>query len=148
MASAERLRFDRPIVLHPAEMVNVMDVEVIEASSAGPKETVEIPNLPKQLVWLARPLGCERRARRPMHPVTAHENNIAEFAILNALVQFLQPPLMARHQSDADFEVLRLCVFGQFQHFAARRAIGGQGLLHEYVQALGDSVGEMDPAKR
>src|SRR5262249_1197735 len=47
VASTQRLRFNGPRVLHPAEVVDMMNVKVAEASTAGPKETVEVPNLPK-----------------------------------------------------------------------------------------------------
>src|SRR5205814_760544 len=39
--AAKRLGLDRPGVLHPAEMVNVVDVKVADAPAARPQETVE-----------------------------------------------------------------------------------------------------------
>src|SRR5205823_14011576 len=45
MPTAERLGLHRPGVLHPAEMVNVVDVKVAEAPSARPQKTVEALDL-------------------------------------------------------------------------------------------------------
>lgn len=59
VASAEGLGFDGPIIFHPAKVVNVMDIEVVEAAAAGPKETVEVTNLPEQFAGAAGPLGRE-----------------------------------------------------------------------------------------
>src|SRR6185503_5572017 len=41
MSPAERLGLDRPGVLHPAEMVDVMDIKVTETPAARPEEAVE-----------------------------------------------------------------------------------------------------------
>src|SRR5438309_199210 len=92
MPPAERLGLDRPGVLHPAEMVDMVDVKVAETPAARPKETVEALNLPEQFSWFARPFSRECRSHRSMHPVAAQQNEIADFAVLNALIQFLERP--------------------------------------------------------
>src|SRR6266403_1512318 len=50
------LSFDRPRVLHPAQMIDVMNVEITEATAAGPEKTMKILNLPEQFTRLPRPL--------------------------------------------------------------------------------------------
>src|ERR1039458_3155694 len=100
MASAQGLRLDRPGVFHPAAMVNVMDVKIVETPAAGPDETVEVLNLPEQFAGLARPLRRIRRPARSMHPVAAQQNEIPDLTILNAMRQFLHRPVVTRHQSD------------------------------------------------
>ena len=81
MTSAKGLAFHRPIVLHPAEMIDVVDVEIGETSAAGPEERVEALDLPHQLAGLPRPLGGKGRAHRTVHAVSAHEHKIADFTV-------------------------------------------------------------------
>src|SRR5207244_3306160 len=107
MAAAQRLGFDRPGGLHPTEMVNMVDVKVAEAPTARPQEAVETLNLPEQLTRVARPLFRVRRSHRPMHPVAAQKNEIADLAVLDALMQFLKRPAVAGHQAHTHFKVLR-----------------------------------------
>src|SRR6186997_3203110 len=79
MAATQRLGFDRPGVLHPAEVIDMVDVKVAVASAARPKEAVEVLNLPKQFAHAG---GLRHRRERPdwpMHPVTAQENEVADF---------------------------------------------------------------------
>src|SRR5436190_13869618 len=71
VTSAQRLCLDRPGVLHPAKVIDMMNVKVIETAAAGPEETMEVPNLPKQLTGIAGPLGRECGSDRPVHSVTA-----------------------------------------------------------------------------
>ena len=52
MAAAQGLGLDRPGVLHPAAMVDDVDVEVAEAAAAGPEEAVEASDL------VVPPRGC------------------------------------------------------------------------------------------
>ena len=47
MASTECLRFDGPRVLHPAKMIDVMDVKIAVAAAARPKKAVEPADLPQ-----------------------------------------------------------------------------------------------------
>ena len=56
MTPAQGLGFHRPGILHPAEMIDVMDVKIAETTAAGPEETMKILNLPQQLAGLAWPL--------------------------------------------------------------------------------------------
>ena len=121
MASAQGLGLDRPGVLHPAEVVDVVDVEVAEAAAAGPEEAVEALDLPEQFAGLAGPLGGEGRAERPVHAVAAHQDDVADLAVLNALVQFLQRPAVAGHQAHADLQVLAR---GLLASLSIRRLVG------------------------
>ena len=73
--------------------------------------------------------------------------SIADFAVLDALMQLLERPAVAGHQSNSDFQVLGLGLLVELQHLAAGRTVHGEGLLHEHVQPLGDSVAELNPAE-
>jgi hypothetical protein len=76
------------------------------------------------------------------------ENEVADFAVLDALSQLLERPAVTGHQSHADFEVLGRGLFAELDHPPAGRAIHGDRFLHEDVQALLDGVSEMHPAER
>ena len=148
MAAAQRLGLDRPGVFHPTEMINVVDVKVAETPAAGPEEAVEALNLPKQFTRFAGPFLRERRAHRSMHPIAAQHNEVADFAVLDALKKFLQRPAVTRHQADGHLEVFLLRFLSELEHPARGRAIHGDGLFHKHVQALPDGVSEVDPTKR
>src|SRR6266705_2374871 len=68
MAAAQRLGLDRPGVLRPAEMINMVDVKVAEAPTARPQEAVEALNLPEQFRRFAPPFFRQRRTHRSMNP--------------------------------------------------------------------------------
>ena len=54
---------------------------------------------------------------------------------------------VAAHQADADLEVLLLRLLAQGEHLAGGRAVDGDRLLHEGIEALLDRVAEMHPAE-
>src|SRR5947208_2244378 len=147
MPAAERLGANWPGILHPAQMVDVMNVEVVETAATGPKKTVEAPNLPKQFSRMARPLVRKRRRDRLMHAVTVQQNDIANLAILDAVLEFLHRATVARHQANADFEIPGRRFLGKVEHATGTRPIGSERFLHEDIKVLLDGVGEMDPAK-
>src|ERR1017187_1703767 len=118
MTSAQGLRLDRPGVFHPEAMVNVVDIKIVETPAAGPDETMKALDLPEQFAGAARPLRRIRRAARSVHPVAAQQNEVADFAIVDALRQFLHPPIVARHQAHADLEVLGARFCRKLQHSA------------------------------
>src|SRR6266853_6388015 len=131
MAAAQRLGLDRPGVLHPAEMINMVNVKVAEAPAARPEEAVEALNLPEQFSRFARPFFRKRRSHRSMHPVASQQNEIADFAVLDALMQFLECPTVTGHQSHSYFQVLRRRLLGKLEHPAGSRTIRRQRLLHK-----------------
>src|SRR5207249_6394168 len=90
MSPAQRLRLYRPGVLHPAKVIDMVNVEVAVAAAAGPKKTVKSLNLPQQLARLAGPFGGEGGSHRAVHSIAAHQDNIANFSILNPLMELLQ----------------------------------------------------------
>src|SRR5262245_30699170 len=69
--SANRFGFDGPRVLHPAEVIDVVDVEIAEAATARPKEAVEARNLPEQFARFAGPFFRKRRSEHSLHSITA-----------------------------------------------------------------------------
>ena len=148
MAAAQRLGLDRPGVLHPAEMIDVVDVKVAVAPAAGPEEAVEVLNLPEQFTRFARPFFRERRSDRSVHSIAAQQYEVADFAVLDALMQFLERPAVAGHQSHAYFQVLRCRLLGEREHPAGGRTIRRQRLFHEDVEPLLNGVSKMHPTKR
>ena len=70
------------------------------------------------------------------------------FAVLDALVQFLERATVAGHQSHSYFEILRCRLLGEREHPAGGRTIRRQRLFHEDVEPLLNGVSKMDPAKR
>ena len=125
----------------------MMNVEVVETAATSPKKTVEAPNLPKQFSRMARPLVRKRRRDRLMHAVTAQQNDIANLAILDPVLEFLHRATVTRHQANADFEIPGRRFLGKVEHATGTRAIGSERFLHEDIKVLLDGVGEMDPAK-
>src|SRR5207302_211473 len=117
------------------------------AAAARPNKAVEMANLPEQLARLAGPARGKGRADRTVHAIAAQQNEIANFTILNSLVQLLHRPAVPGHQADPHFQILRSSFFRQLKHFPRAWAIGSQRLFHENVDALLDSVSEMDPAE-
>ena len=62
-------------------------------------------------------LGSEsKEADRPVHPVAALQDDVADFAVVDALGQFLQRPAVAGHQAHADLEVLGRRRFAELEH--------------------------------
>ena len=57
VAAAGGLGLDRPGVLHPAALVDVVDEEVAERAAAGPQEAVEPLDLVQQLADVVRASG-------------------------------------------------------------------------------------------
>jgi len=51
-----------------------------------------------------------------VHAISAHEEDIANLAVLHALVEFLQVPRVTRHQAHTDLEILRGGFLGQLEH--------------------------------
>ena len=82
------------------------------------------------------------------HAVGPQGDDVADLAVLDPLEQFLPAPAVADHQAHADLEILLLGLLGQLEHLPRGRAVHGDRLLHEDVQALLDGVGEMHPAER
>ena len=68
-------------------------------------------------------------------PVAAERDEIADFAVVDALDRFLVRALMAALQADADFEVLLLRFFGGGKNAADAGRIGGDRLFHEHMLA-------------
>ena len=128
-------------------MVDMVDVKVAVATAAGPQEAMEAFDLPHHFGRVSRPFGRECRSNRAVHAVTAHKDHIADFPVLDALVEFLQRAAVPGHQADAHLQILLGSLFRKAEHAFAGRAVHGDRLLHEHVQALFDGVGEVDPAE-
>src|SRR5690242_5822421 len=55
MARPHSLRFNRPVILHPAEVIDDVDVEIAKRPAAGPEKAMETPDLPEQLTRFTGP---------------------------------------------------------------------------------------------
>src|SRR5437899_1874363 len=82
-----------------------------------------------------------------MHAVPAQQNDITNLAILDAVLEFLHPATVTRHQANTHFEIPGRRFLGKVEHATGTRAIGSERVRHEDIKVLLDGVGEMDPAK-
>ena len=147
MPAAESLGLDRPVILHPALMVDDVNVKVAEASAAGPDKAVKSLYLIKKVADTGR---FGQRAEEPYwsgHPVASLQNYIADFAVLDAFSQLFESPAVTGHQPYANLEVLGLGLFGKLKHPPAGWAVNCDRLFHKDVKAFLYRVGEMYPAK-
>ena len=106
VAAAQAHRLNRPGVLHPAALVDAVDVEVAEAAAAGPEEAVEPLDLVEQLADALRLRRRGEGAGRPVHPVAPHGKDFAQLARADAVVEFDALVAVAGHQAHAHLEVL------------------------------------------
>jgi len=86
-------------------------------------------------------------AAATLHAVAAEEEEVADFAILDALVELLHVAAMARHEANADFEVLFHGLFGEGEQATGAWAVARERLFHENVEAFFDGVLEVDPTE-
>ena len=70
MAAAQRLGLDRPLVFHPSQMIDDVDIKVVEAAAAGPDEAVEALHLVEQIGDPGRFGKRGEISAGPVHPVT------------------------------------------------------------------------------
>ena len=82
-AGARALGRDRPGVLHPAALVDVVDQEVAEAAAAGPEEPVEPLDLVQQLADAVGLGAGQGRADRPGLAVGPQHDDVADLAVLD-----------------------------------------------------------------
>ena len=146
MAAAQSHGADRPGVLHPTAVVDDVDVEVAEGAAAGPDEGVELTKLKLHFAHFRR-LPFVVAHDRTVHAVAAHQHDVADLAVVDALGHLLEPAGVMGIQSHAHLELLLFRLLGELQHAAGGRAVGRQRLLHEDVQPLLDRVAKMHPAK-
>ena len=78
-------------------MVDVMNIEITESAAAGPEKAVETGNLPQQFFRFTGPWLGECRPDNALHPVAAHEVDVADLAVLDALVKLLHRMAVAGH---------------------------------------------------
>ncbi len=136
MAAAGRLGPHRPSVLHPAALVDVVNVEVAKGAAAGPEEAVEAPDLIVQVAHALRFSLRAKRGRGPVHAVAPHGDERADLAGLDPIVEFPAGLGMAAHQPYGHLQVPFLRFLGQGQHLARAGAVDRGRLLHEHVDAL------------
>ena len=80
------MRGDGRSALDPAELVDLVNVQLGKESAGDPEKLGEVANLPFQIIDLAWP-GRERAAR--LHPVCADQLDLAEFAVADPFHEFL-----------------------------------------------------------
>ena len=74
-AAADAVRRDRPGVLDPADLVDLVDVHLGEQAAGDPEETDEVADLPEQFVLVRRVLA---QAADRVHPVSPDELDVAQ----------------------------------------------------------------------
>src|SRR5881394_3096198 len=119
MTPAQRLRFDRPRVFHPATFVDPMNVIIAEQPTARPNETVEALDLIHQVRDVLRPRLREGGRNWSMHAIPAHHDDLPDFAAPDAIVQFAARTAMPHHEPDADLHSLLVRFLSQFEHAPA-----------------------------
>ena len=82
-----------------------------------------------------------------LHPVGADELDVAQFAVADALDEFLAVPRMAALQAGGDLEVLLLRRFARLDHAPHAGRIGGERFLHEHIHAFLHGVFELPGRK-
>ena len=143
MASADRMGFDRPRVFHPAGFVDEMDIDIAEETATGPEEAVKAFDLIHDFGLAFRFFQGKGGSHWSVHPVAAHVGDVPDFAILDALPEFLTGAAMADHQADSDFEVFLGGFLPELQHAAGGRTVRGNRLFHEDMEAAVDGILEM-----
>ena len=104
-ASPNALRADGPLVLDPAQFINLVNVHLGEKATRHPDEMHEVPDLPEQLLFIRR--ASSQNADR-LHAVGADELNFAQLAASNALDEFLAIARMSALEAGGNLEVLLL----------------------------------------
>jgi hypothetical protein len=51
---------------------------------------METADLPEELAWITRPLLGKGGRKRTGHAIASHQNNVADFAVLNTRMKFLE----------------------------------------------------------
>src|SRR5262249_10587773 len=120
----------------PVEYVDVVDVLFDDVVAADPGVVVPVPHL-------LRDLGGHLRPGRPgpedaLHPEAAPRDDVADLTGVNALDRLDVGGLVAALRAGDDGEVLGLGLVVGLEDFADAGAIGGDGLLGEDVDALGN----------
>src|ERR1035437_9965820 len=105
MLAAQRLRFYRPFVLHPAQLIDDVDIKVVVAASARPDEAVEALHLVEQVADPVRFGRGEEISAGAVHAVTTLQNDFADLPVMDTVSQFLQRPAVTRHEPYPYLEV-------------------------------------------
>ena len=92
MPAAQRLRLYRPFVLHPSQMIDDVDIEVVVAASARPDEAVEALHLVEQVGDTSRFGQGEEISAGAMHAVTTLQNDLADLPVMDTVSQLLRAP--------------------------------------------------------
>src|SRR3954465_3714666 len=117
-----------------------MNVEVVEQPAAGPDETVEPLDLPRQLVTVFGLARRKARADRAVHAIGAHRNDVADGAVGNPFMQFLASMAVTNHETYGDLEIFVIGLLRQVEHALGRDAVGDDWLLHEDVKSAVNGV--------
>src|SRR4029079_7597187 len=92
VTTAQRLGLHRPCVLHPAEVVDDVNVEIAVVPAAGPEETVEPLDLVHKFGHVMRSRQGLKEADRSLHAVAALEDDLPKLAVVHPLGELLHRP--------------------------------------------------------
>ena len=148
MPAAGRLGLHRPGVLHPADLVHVVHVEVAEHAAAGPEEAVEPLGLPEEFAHALGRAGIEvHRLHRSMFAVAVEGDQVARLAVVQPVEELAAGLAMAAHQPHADLEVFGVGLGSQFDDPLRARAVDRDWLFQKRVDALLDGIRKVRRAK-
>lgn len=85
MPAAQRLRLYGPFVLHPSQLIDKVDIEVVIAASAYPNKAVEALHLVEQVSDTSRFGQGEEISAGAVHAVTTLQNDFANLPVMDTV---------------------------------------------------------------
>ena len=102
-AAADAVGRDRPHVLEPADLVDLVDVHLGPQAAGDPVEMHEVADLQEEFLFVGR---LRAHGDGAVHAVGADQLDLAELAVADPLDQLLAVDRVAAHQAGGDLEVL------------------------------------------
>ena len=137
----------RPRILHPAALINVVNQEVTDRTTAEPQKCMKFADLPQQLTDALRLRTRRRGTRRTSLTVSPQGRHFTNLTVLNSVMQLTTSLTVTAHQTNRHLQILLNRFFIQCENSASRRAVHCYRLLHEHIQTLLNCIGVHHPAK-
>ncbi len=143
-APANAMRGDRPGILDPANLVNLVNVHFRKQAAGDPQEMNEVTDLPEQLLFSGRALP---QVAHRLHAVGADQVDVAQLAGANAADQLVPVARMPALQSRGDLQVFGGRSLPRLDDSSQARSVRREGFFHKDVHALFDGIFELPGAK-